>query len=509
MNGNYDVVVVGAGNGGLSAGALLAKNGKKVLIAEKHNLPGGAATSFVRGRFEFEPSLHELAQIGTEEAPGGVRQLLNALGVNVDWKVHLDGTFRLIVPEEGIDAEMPCGVENFIEKMEELVPGSKDSMTAALELSRECSGAFMYMLDPAFTESSLREKFPHFDKCFGNTIHDVLDSLGMPIKAQHIFSSYWCYLGATEEEMSFGLYANMLYLYITEGAGMPANRSHEMSLSFEKAIRDNGGEIWYNTKVDRILVKDGKAYGVAIGDKEIYCDQVISNVYPHFVYGNMIDSDQVPEKAVRLANNRELGLSFVTVYLGMNKSAEELGIHSYSNFVSNTSDSVLQKQYATGTCEYSGYAIMNCLNVVNPGCTPEGTCQLFFTTFFFGNGWDKVSPEQYQKQKEKVALDMIKDIENKMGLTLLPYIEEIEIAAPPTFARYLGSPQGTPYGYQMNVWDDYSQRMFSNNDENFIENLNFVGASSCMGDGYSTAFLSGMLRGTQILMKEQMEKEVR
>ena len=48
----YDCVVIGAGNGGLGAAAQLAAKGAKVLVLEQHSVPGGFASSFVRGRFE-------------------------------------------------------------------------------------------------------------------------------------------------------------------------------------------------------------------------------------------------------------------------------------------------------------------------------------------------------------------------------------------------------------------------------------------------------------------------
>lgn len=89
MRNDYDVIVIGAGNGGLAAAAFTTKNGLKTLIVDKHNIPGGSATSFVRGRFEFETSLHELAAVGTDDNPGQIRKLFDLLGSDVEWCTHI------------------------------------------------------------------------------------------------------------------------------------------------------------------------------------------------------------------------------------------------------------------------------------------------------------------------------------------------------------------------------------------------------------------------------------
>lgn len=503
MSKHYDVIVIGAGNGGLSAAAFTAKNGLKTLLVDKHNIPGGSATSFVRGRFEFETSLHELAAVGTEANPGPIRRLIGALGADVDWFTDMAGTFRLVVPNEGIDADMPCGIDNFCRKMEELVPGSGESTREVFRLAALGTEARDYLLSPDYDSNVFEEKYQDFYRMAGHTIHEVLDSIGMPIKAQHILSSYWCYLGAPEDQMDFMNYATMLLTYVIYGAGQPKLRSHEISLALEKSVRDNGGDVWYNTEVTRILVKDRKAYGVIIDGREYDAEYIVSSAYPDKVYGSMIDAKEVPERAVKLVNSRELGLSFVTVYLGMNKTAEELGITAYSNFVAPVSDSNEQQRLASNTHEYCGYSIMNCLNKIIPDCTPEGTSQLFFTTFFFGNGWDDVTPEEYNRLKNDIAMKMIEDCEKGLGITIKPYIEEIVIAAPPTFARYLNTPQGTPYGYQMNMWDAFIQRTVARDKERFIDNLYFVGASTHRGDGYSSAYLSGLDAGAEIMRAQK------
>src|SRR5262245_20607217 len=79
----YDVIVIGSGMGGLSAAALLAKGGKKVLVIERHNVPGGYAHGFKRGKYFFDSAAH--ATSTCEPVPFGdpaiIDWLLRALGV--------------------------------------------------------------------------------------------------------------------------------------------------------------------------------------------------------------------------------------------------------------------------------------------------------------------------------------------------------------------------------------------------------------------------------------------
>ena len=509
----YDVIVIGAGNGGLAAAATCAKAGLSTLLLERHNIPGGSASSFVRGRFEFEPSLHELAGIGTPEEPGDIESFFNRINADVDWCKH-DSTFRLVVPakegdedafvnEDGVlvtlDARMPVGFENFAKKLDELVPGSYESCMKAFDLSKRMFKAFECLEDLKKIPGSLKD-VPDIMRMVSHTMNEGLDALGMPKKAQDIFSTYWCYMGSPGSQFDFLYYMCVLHSYVQHGTGIPKLRSHEMSLSIDAVIRENGGDIWYNSEVTKVIMKDGKPAGVVInGETEVYGEYFICNSSPSVVWTDLFEKEEVPEKQIKMLNSRKIACTLTTVYLGMNKTKEELGITDYSVFIAPDSDS--DKQYDAAQNYFSGYCIINCLNEIIPDCTPAGTSQLFLTTMTFGDVMKDIKPQDYKKFKTKVAKDMIETCEKALNISITPYIEEIEIALPPTFARYLNTPLGTPYGFMLEKWDSMLPRTVQYVGDQPFDNFYFCGATQERGDGYGCAYYTGEKAGGIVVKK--------
>lgn len=513
----YDVIIIGAGNGGLAAAADCARAGLSTLLLERHNIPGGSASSFVRGRFEFEPSLHELAGIGSPEEVGSIQEMFNRWEADVEWCKH-NSTFRLVVPaKEGdtdtfinengvrvsVDARMPVGFENFARKLDELVPGSYESCMKAFDLSDRMFKAFECMDDFKKLPGSIKD-VPDLMRMISHTVSQGLDALGMPKKAQDIFNTYWCYMGSPASQFDFLYYLCVLHSYVKNGTGIPKYKSHEMSLAIDKVIRDNGGDIWYNSEVTKFINKNGKPVGVIVnGEKEVYGKYFICNSSPNSVWKDLFDTKDIPEKQLKMLNARKIACSLTTVYLGMNKTQEELGITDYSVFIAPDSDS--DKQYEAVQNFNSGFCIINCLNEIIPDCTPPGTSQLFLTTMTFGDVMKGVEPKDYKKFKTKIAQNMIETCEKALNISITPYIEEIEIALPPTFVRYLNTPYGTPYGYMLEKWDSMIPRMVHYLQDQPFDNFYFCGASQERGDGYGCAYYSGEKAAGLVI--KQIKKE--
>ncbi|MBQ6874865.1 MAG: NAD(P)/FAD-dependent oxidoreductase [Lachnospiraceae bacterium] len=498
MHKQYDVIVVGAGNGGLAAAANTAIAGLKTLLLEKHNIPGGCATSFRRGRFEFEPSLHELCSVGTAERPNTVYKVFDDLGAKINWEYEKGHIFRTIVKgEDGYDVRLSAGMDAFCESVDAVVPGCKENVRAFLKLKPKIAAAIDYIYATKGNPNGLVMLLKHADfmRTAGHSVEEVMTALGIPKKAQNLINTYWGYLGVPTDELNAMHFLNMLHDYVVDGAAMPKHRSHELSLALIDVIQKHGGEVWYNSEVTKFLYhEDGSVAGVVANGEEIYAREVISNVIPHNVF-NMSDPDKIPEQNLKLANAREFGISVATVYLGLDCTAEELGLEDYTVFIMGHPDP--RTQY--NTRHEDGLYIVNCLNNVIPDSSPEGTSTLFFTIPVFGHDIPKdLKPEDYKKYKNALAKKYIEDAEKCLGISIMPHIEEISIATPVTFAHYLGTPEGTIYGYKLSGWDNLMARTAGEKTDYAIPGLSFCGGHYIRGDGYSCAYIMGDTIGKRV-----------
>lgn len=506
----FDAVVIGAGNGGLAAACRLAKAGKKTLLVEQHNLPGGVASSFRRGRFEFETALHELCEFGSADNPGGCRKtIVDDFGLDINWLMVPDNFRVITTARDGrhIDVTLPCGRENFINKMEEYVPGSRESVTNFFLLGDETLEAGHYMTDSGGKPDSnvLKTKYPNFLRTAAYPVNRVLNALKMPPLAQDIINTYWGYLGVDTEHLSFMQYVNMVSLYVNHGAWIPEKTSNQLTTGLLERFRAMGGTVWFNCRAEEILFDEEKRVkGLRTTAGVVDTRYIICNANPTMVYANLCPQEVVPDRERKLAAARRYSARMFVVYLGLNKSAEELGLKDYSYFLPVSADSV--KEYnSLKRIETNRFNIALCYNVVNPKASPEGTCIVSLTTTYTEDCWSEIDPKDYVRTKNQVASGMIDWFEQQTGIIIRPYIEEIEIATPWTFCRYASVPQGAAYGYELRDWDNMMPRMMMMREEYPIHGLRFCGASSIRGDGYNSAIFSGDIMAKLTLA--QMEEE--
>lgn len=443
---DYDVIVIGAGNAGLSAGAKLAKEGASVLLLERHNIPGGCATSFCRGRFEFEIALHQLSGIGTKKMPGPLSSVLDSIDVlNKVEFIEMKDLYRVIVPEK-LDITLRPDRSAAIEELQKQFPKEKEAIgeffTLVYDFFKEVISAF-YFKDPEVS----KEKYPLFFKYSLVDSQQILDKFFKDPFLKLTLGAYWTYMGVPPSKLPFIDFAALLFVYIEFKPFHVRGGSQALSNAMADTIIENGGSIKYNTGVEEIIVKNNEVKGVRTEDgQEITSKFVISNASKVATYSDLIKNEHVPESVINELKGLSIGTSAFTVYLGMDCKPDELNINESTNFIFTETD--MDKQYnRMSSYDFESVnMLLTCFDVISPDFSPEGCSQAALVALQYGDHWLKVPPEKYVETKYKCADQMLKGAE-KIYPGLKEHIEEIEIATPLTHLRYLAHPRGTIYGF--------------------------------------------------------------
>lgn len=514
----YDAIVVGGALAGLSAALCLAKEGKDVLVLERHNLPGGLATSYVRNGYEMEASLHEMMAIGEKEHPFKIREFLEGVGVNVDW-LRVPDAYRLFVPNKNIDITLHAGFTGSIDfdkyikgefvmarEIDKLYPGSFSEVNRLMNLCTEVYNSVNILSVKPMSKVNMILHHMNFVRTCGYSTKDVLDAFNLKDEVKDILKAYWVYIGSPLEDLPFTIYAVLMSDYFVGGAYVPRFYSHELSIRLEQRCLDLGVQIEYEKMVDKILVKDKKVYGIRLHNgQEIYSNYVVCSAYPNTCYGKMIEpKEEIPEMAIKNMNSRELGLSCISVVLILDIPKEKLNMNSYSLFTSSSDmnlDKLFKQAYTKGPYDY---LTIVCLNYANPDCTPKDKSSISITYLPHPRAFNDVLAKDYFKLKRDIARSMIEQVSKHLGINLFDHILEIEIEMPHTVAHYSNAYMGGIYGYRHSMNDHIIARILMQDTENYIYGLAFAGAHAMTGDGMSPCINSG--RNAASLLLKQMKE---
>ena len=499
---DYDVVVIGAGLGGLSAASSMAKAGKKVLLLEKHNVPGGYATSFTRGRFEFEIALHELSGLGDENNRGPIWRILNEYDVmhRVDF-VPISDFYRAVLP--GIDMVIPFGRENFEAALCKQFPqeadGIKKFIATCFDFADEALKANRVGMKAVMEDPS---KFSTLMANFGKSLTDVLNPMISDENTRAVIAETCGYYCQSPSKCSFLIFALGTASYLRFGATYVKGKSQALSQAFMDAIEENNGHVWLNNGAKRILISNGRISGVVADDgTEIACQHVICNANPITACLDLIGKEDVPDWYLKRLGKWTAGASTLNVYLGLDCTCQSLGLKNHENFISIGTDLDYQHESMRHDICFEPYGVaVTAYNVGDPDFSPPGTGTVVLTVIAYAEPWLKLSPSEYMEAKTRIA-DKLIMLAEKIAPGLREHIEVMEIATPLTNIRYTGNPGGSIIGFDEN-FQGTGQAHLPNRGP--IEGLYFANAWVNIGGGFETCIESGYMAAAEAL--KDMEK---
>jgi all-trans-retinol 13,14-reductase len=502
----YDAVIIGSGLGGLSIAAAFARQGFKPLVLEKHDRPGGYATTFKRpGGFVFDVSLHSTGA-GERE---GVHNLIPGFPeiTDVEFVPHpylyraIFPDYDIRVPQRDLAGYVNMLVGNFPEEKEGIEALFEDMKGVATDIQKLSAARGQVDM------SKFPVEFPHLFGCYTKTWGQMMDYHIKNPKLKAIVSSLWGYFGLPPSKLASFYYAMPMIGYLYQGGYYPVGKSQKMSDAFVKFIQDRGGKVMLNARVDEILTKERAAYGVRTAEgKEFTGRVVVSNANAYDTFRKMLkgQEEHLKEYLARM-DQFSISLSSFQVFLGLKKDLiGEIGIEDTEIFCTSGYDPEEEYRAALNAEVHGGFGLTLYDNLYQ-GYSPEGKNTINIIALQGYDHWKKFetdyfrgSKDAYRKEKERMADILIDQVEGMLLPGLRDAIEIKEIGTPLTNLRYTANTRGAIYGWDQTLDNSGPSRLAHSTP---IENLYLSGAWTQPGHGYGGVLWSGLECFGEIMQK--------
>ncbi|MFK7805523.1 MAG: FAD-dependent oxidoreductase [Anaerolineae bacterium] len=485
------IVVIGAGIGGLTAGALLLKQGYKVTVLEAHVYPGGCAGTFYHKKYRFDAG----ATLAGGFSPGGPHhQVAEALGlewpiepVDPAWVVHLpDG--RAVTQWADADRwraerqEHFPQAEKFWQTQEMLADVSWDISTRPFPWPPE-SAADLVRLGLSVRPQTLKS-LPYLTRTIGSLAPSLLKK--DPMFKAFLDSQLLISAQATAEHAS-ALYGSAAVDLPRRGVNHIHGGIGSLADTLVNWIKANGGEVHFRQEVEKIEMDNGKATAV-VSKKglNIPCDFVLGNLTPwglEKILGHDVPAQPNPPLTAKL----DPTWGAFMVYLGIDKK----------KFFEKFPGSATHHQVIVDETKPLGETnsvFFSMASPDDPGRAPEGQVPVTVSTHTEISQWwhlRKTDRQQYEERKEAYAERMIGALSRA-----LPGLQECitfcTTGTPVSFETFTRRPQGMVGGFaQTSIFK-------ARGPKTGISNLLLVGDSIFPGQSTAGVTLGGIRVARQV-----------
>jgi len=478
-------VIVGAGIGGLAAAAQRARAGDRVTVFEQAGHAGGKAASVRMGAYRFDagPSLFTL--------PDVFQRFFASLGLDMRDYIQPRPLSPLCAYEfaDGTRLQSHSDRVAFARELESAGVATATELKAYLDRSaRMWSTAGELFLtrslhEPAtyLSRNGLRAILHAATLSPFSRMHDVHARAFADPRAVQLFDRYATYNGSSpyltpatmriipHVEYAFGGYA-------LKGGIVSLPRGLEL------AARQLGVEFRMGTRVDRIVVENGRCRAVEADGDRVECDRVISNADVFSTYRHLLREPQARE--VQRYERLEPSSSGLVFLWGVGRSFPQIQVHNifFSGDYRDEFDAMFRRlQMPDNPTVY-----VNVTSKVTPEDAPVGGENWFVLLNAprdAGQDWSAI----VARARESV----IQRVSRVLGCDIRPLIQAEKVITPPDIERDTGSTYGSLYGIASH--SPLSAFWRHPNRSRRIGGLYFAGGSAHPGGGMPLALLSGML----------------
>jgi prolycopene isomerase len=481
----YDAIVVGAGFGGISAAAFLAKTGRHVLLLDRQDGPGGYGHAFKRGPYTFDPAIHTIAQA----LPGQMLDvLLRVLGVQDEVNFlpvgHMYGaTFP------GFREHLPIGREAFVEAHARHFPAEADGLRRFMAICAQVTRESQELppIIPFRDLDAAVAKYPTLFKYRNLSASEVMDEFLTDPRLKALVGTAWPHLGVPPDGLSFFSWSGMLMAYMDTGGAHAEGSFQRVADAFVTALERNGGEFVARTGVEKILVEEGRAAGVRLeGGRVIRAPLIVSNADARQTFEELVGPEHLPTNFMRNFRRLQPSVSGVVLFAATSLDLRQFN-PAHETFVNKHWDH--NASFRDVLAGRPGGLWMSMPTLLDPSLAPAGehiVVMTALTAFDIGKPWGE--------ERARYTEAMVGEID-----ALLPgfrnTITHIETATPATLVRYARNSEGAVYGWANSPSQAGTKRP---NRQTPLPGLYLSGHWSQPGTGSFRCLYSGLLTVMEI-----------